>query len=70
MGSRATEGLLLVDKAPGMTSHDVVARVRDLTDGRGPDAVIDAVGMEAHGSPLASFAQKATAVVPDGSDTR
>jgi len=44
---------------------DVVARVRDLTDGRGPDAVIDAVGMEAHGSPLASLAQKATAIVPD-----
>jgi threonine dehydrogenase-like Zn-dependent dehydrogenase len=44
---------------------DVVARVRDLTDGRGPDAVIDAVGMEAHGSPIASLAQKATAVVPD-----
>jgi len=44
---------------------DVVAQVRDLTDGRGPDAVIDAVGMEAHGSPLASLAQKATAVVPD-----
>ena len=44
---------------------DVVAQVRDLTDGRGPDSVIDAVGMEAHGSPLASLAQKATAVVPD-----
>ncbi len=44
---------------------DVVAQVRDLTDGRGPDAVIDAVGMEAHGSPLATIAQKATAVVPD-----
>ena len=39
--------------------------VRDATDGRGPDAVIDAVGMEAHGSPLATLAQKATAVVPD-----
>ncbi|MCW2636788.1 MAG: fdh [Blastococcus sp.] len=47
------------------TQADVVARVRDMTDGRGPDAVIDAVGMEAHGSPLASLAQKATAVVPD-----
>src|SRR5215212_5169376 len=44
---------------------DVVAQVRDLTDGRGPDAVIDAVGMEAHGSPVASALQKATAVVPD-----
>jgi threonine dehydrogenase-like Zn-dependent dehydrogenase len=44
---------------------DVVAAVRDATDGRGPDAVIDAVGMEAHGSPIASLAQKATAIVPD-----
>ena len=47
------------------TQADVVAQVRDLTDGRGPDAVIDAVGMEAHGSPLAALAQKATAIVPD-----
>jgi threonine dehydrogenase-like Zn-dependent dehydrogenase len=44
---------------------DVVEQVRDATDGRGPDAVIDAVGMEAHGSPLAQLAQKASAVVPD-----
>src|SRR4051794_35424162 len=44
---------------------EVVAAVRDATNGRGPDAVIDAVGMEAHGSPLATIAQKATALVPD-----
>src|SRR5690242_20033539 len=44
---------------------EVVAAVRDATDGRGPDSVIDAVGMEAHGSPLATMAQKATAIVPD-----
>ena len=25
--------------------------IRDMTDGRGTDSVIDAVGMEAHGSP-------------------
>jgi threonine dehydrogenase-like Zn-dependent dehydrogenase len=31
---------------------DVAQALRDLTDGRGPDAVIDAVGMEAHGNPL------------------
>ncbi len=55
-------GVTVIDTT---TQADVVARVRDLTDGRGPDAVIDAVGMEAHGSPLASFAQKATAIVPD-----
>ena len=55
-------GVTVIDTTP---QADVVAQVRDLTDGRGPDAVIDAVGMEAHGSPLASFAQKATAIVPD-----
>lgn len=32
---------------------DVAATLQDMTDGRGPDAVIDAVGMEAHGSPVA-----------------
>jgi threonine dehydrogenase-like Zn-dependent dehydrogenase len=32
------------------TEDDVLERVRDLTAGRGPDAAIDAVGMEAHGS--------------------
>src|SRR3954470_23389748 len=47
------------------TQAAVVAWVRDKTDGRGPDAVIDAVGMEAHGSPGAKLAQKASALVPD-----
>jgi threonine dehydrogenase-like Zn-dependent dehydrogenase len=55
-------GITVIDST---AQADVVAQVRDLTDGRGPDAVIDAVGMEAHGSPLATFAQKATAIVPD-----
>ena len=32
---------------------------RELTDGRGPDAVIDAVGMEAHGAPVGKLAQNA-----------
>jgi threonine dehydrogenase-like Zn-dependent dehydrogenase len=43
---------------------DLVAAVADLTDGRGPDAVIDAVGMEAHGSPVASAAQRVTGWLP------
>ena len=34
------------------TSDDVADVVRELTGGRGADAVIDAVGMEAHGSPV------------------
>jgi threonine dehydrogenase-like Zn-dependent dehydrogenase len=55
-------GVTVIDSTK---QDDVVEAVRDATSGRGPDAVIDAVGMEAHGSPLASLAQKATAVVPD-----
>ncbi len=39
--------------------------IRDLTDGRGTDSVIDAVGMEAHGSPLATIAQQVTGLLPD-----
>ena len=36
-----------------------------LADGHGTDSVIDAVGMEAHGSPFGTFAQKMTALLPD-----
>ncbi|MGZ5400699.1 MAG: alcohol dehydrogenase catalytic domain-containing protein [Nocardioides sp.] len=43
---------------------DVVEEVRSRTDGRGADAVIDAVGMEAHGSPVAESAQRAMALLP------
>lgn len=39
-------------------------KIRELSGGRGADAVIDAVGMEAHGSPVAEVMQKALAVLP------
>lgn len=32
---------------------DVSETLREMTDGRGPDGVLDAVGMEAHGNPVA-----------------
>ncbi|MFD9337812.1 zinc-dependent alcohol dehydrogenase [Streptomyces sp. NPDC060028] len=44
---------------------DLTDAVRDLTGGRGPDAVIDAVGMEAHGSRVAAAAQSMTTHLPD-----
>ncbi|MEU1350616.1 alcohol dehydrogenase catalytic domain-containing protein [Streptomyces sp. NPDC005775] len=44
---------------------DLGDAVRDLTDGRGTDAVIDAVGMEAHGNPVTKAAQWATGLLPD-----
>ena len=37
----------------------------EMVDGRGPDAVIDAVGMEAHGSHSVALAQKLTGKLPD-----
>jgi threonine dehydrogenase-like Zn-dependent dehydrogenase len=46
--------------------HDDVAEsLRERTEGRGPDAVIDAVGMEAHGAPVVEAVQKASSWLPD-----
>ena len=43
---------------------NVVEALRDLTEGRGPDAVIDAVGMEAHGNPLSEKMISAASRLP------
>jgi len=50
---------------------DTATMLIEMTGGRGPDAVVDAVGMEAHGhdaaagSKLAEVAQRATGLLPD-----
>ena len=44
---------------------DIGDAVRDATEGRGPDSVIDAVGMEAHGSPVARLLLQMTSHLPD-----
>ena len=44
---------------------DLAETIREMTGGRGPDSVIDAVGMEAHGSPGARLAQQITSLMPD-----
>ncbi len=59
----AANGALTIDLGT-VGSGGVPERVRDLTEGRGADSVVDAVGMEAHGSPLAEAAQKALALLP------
>ena len=46
-------------------SDDAAAWLREATDGRGPDAVIDAVGMEAHGNPGTAAVQSAVGFLPD-----
>lgn len=44
---------------------DLAEEVRSRTAGRGADAVIDAVGMEAHGNPVAEKLIKAVGLLPD-----
>jgi threonine dehydrogenase-like Zn-dependent dehydrogenase len=48
-----------------LEGDDVVGEIRELTAGRGPDAVIDAVGMEAHGAPFGKLAQNIAGLLPD-----
>ena len=47
------------------TEGDPAEVVRERTAGRGADATIDAVGMEAHGSGLLKAAQQAAGLLPD-----
>ncbi len=58
----ARHGIEIVD---GNDHDDVPAVIRDMTDGRGPDSAIDAVGMEAHDSPLPRILHKMTGLLPD-----
>jgi threonine dehydrogenase-like Zn-dependent dehydrogenase len=52
-------------------ADDTASALIEMVNGRGPDAVIDAVGMEAHGieetrfSKVTEMAQKATGLLPD-----
>jgi threonine dehydrogenase-like Zn-dependent dehydrogenase len=44
---------------------DLAEAVREMTDGRGPISVIDAVGMEAHGAPVGKLAHRIAGMLPD-----
>jgi threonine dehydrogenase-like Zn-dependent dehydrogenase len=67
---RVAERLTLASKYGAETVDldavdDPADAVLDLTDGRGADGTVDAVGMEAHGSPLARAAITAVGILPD-----
>lgn len=47
-----------------LRSGDALGQVLDKTQGRGADAVLEAVGMEAHGSAIAETVQKAAGLLP------
>lgn len=57
----AAHGVEVIDAA---STNDVPAAIREITEGRGADRVVDAVGMEAHGSSLAEAAAKAISSLP------
>jgi threonine dehydrogenase-like Zn-dependent dehydrogenase len=58
-------GVDVLDLDAFTSDTELVDLVRAKTRGRGPDAVIDAVGMEAHGSPGGKLAHQLTALVPN-----
>ncbi|HEY6498129.1 MAG TPA: zinc-binding dehydrogenase, partial [Streptosporangiaceae bacterium] len=68
---RAAAGRFGVETLDPEALDNTAAALVDLVDDRGPDAVIDAVGMEAHGHDeprsgrLTELAQKATGLLPD-----
>jgi threonine dehydrogenase-like Zn-dependent dehydrogenase len=53
-----------VEAVDATAVDDVPAFLLDQTAGRGPDSVIDAVGMEAHGSPVAKIGQEMASRLP------
>ena len=50
--------------------HDLGETIRAMTDGRGPESVIDAVGMEAHGSSAGKLAQTVASFLPDALEAK
>jgi threonine dehydrogenase-like Zn-dependent dehydrogenase len=59
----ASHGVEIIDLE--QAGDDLGDTVREMTGGRGPDSVIDAVGMEAHGAPVGKFAQRLATFLPD-----
>ncbi|MCC6496855.1 MAG: zinc-binding dehydrogenase, partial [Propionibacteriaceae bacterium] len=57
----AAHGVEVIDAG---NCSDVPGAIRDLTHGRGADRVVEAVGMEAHGSPVAKLAAAAVTSLP------
>lgn len=61
LAEAARHGVEVIDAS---ATDDVPAAIRDATNGRGADRVVDAVGMEAHGSPVAEAAAATITTLP------
>ncbi|WP_228975828.1 zinc-dependent alcohol dehydrogenase [Streptomyces sp. DH12] len=64
LGRARARGVDVLDLTAFDGQDELVAAVRDLTGGRGPDSVVDAVGTEAHGSPVAKAQQQVAGLLP------
>jgi threonine dehydrogenase-like Zn-dependent dehydrogenase len=64
LAAASRHGVDTLDAGDG-SGDGVLEAIRGRTAGRGPDAVIDAVGMEAHGAPLGKLAQQLAGLLPD-----
>jgi threonine dehydrogenase-like Zn-dependent dehydrogenase len=62
LAEAARHGIETLDASNG---NGVLEAIRERTDGRGPDSVIDAVGMEAHGAPVGKLAHQLVGMLPD-----
>ena len=54
-----------IETIDGTDEDDVSLRLIDMTEGRGPDGIVDAVGMEAHDSPVGKAAHAVVGALPD-----
>ncbi|CAN5166128.1 zinc-dependent alcohol dehydrogenase [soil metagenome] len=63
--ARAKSRGITVLNTEELSDDELVEAIKDLTNGRGADAVIDAVGLEAHGSPFGKFAHDVSSLMPD-----
>jgi threonine dehydrogenase-like Zn-dependent dehydrogenase len=63
LAREAARGIEIVDLA--IHEDDLADVIREMTGGRGPDSVIDAVGMEAHGAPVGKLAHQLVGLLPD-----
>jgi threonine dehydrogenase-like Zn-dependent dehydrogenase len=64
LAAARAHGIVAVDLTEFDGEAEAAEGLRQLTGGRGPDAVIDAVGMEAHGSGVVKLAQAAAGLLP------
>ncbi len=54
-----------IETIDGTDEDDVALRLIEMTEGRGPDGIVDAVGMEAHDSPVGKAAHAVVGALPD-----